>query len=270
MNKKNVAITLIVTTYNRKDALELVLLSVKHQSVLPHEVIVADDGSKQDTAELVERLSTTFPVPLVHCWHEDLGFRLSHIRNRAIAMSKGDYIIMVDGDVVLHRHFVRDHRDHLAPNRFIQGSRVLLSEELTSRSIETRRIRFSPFTRGTTNFLNAMSSRLLSPLASALYSRKQTHRAVRGCNMSYWKSDLIKVNGFSEEFVGWGREDSEFAVRMLNNGIQRYNLKFGGVVYHLWHKENKASDLLNQNDLTLARAIEEKRKFCSVGLNQYL
>jgi len=270
MNKKDVSISLIITTYNRKDALELVLLSVLHQSVLPFEVIVADDGSTNDTANMVKEYQTKFPVPLEHCWHEDNGFRLSHIRNKAIAIAKGEYIIMVDGDVVLHPHFIRDHSNHLAPNRFIQGSRVLLSEYLTRQSISKKRICFSPFTKGTTNCLNAISSKLLSPFASELYSKKQNHRGVRGCNMSYWKSDLIKVNGFSEEFVGWGREDSEFAVRMINNGIERYNLKFGGVVYHLWHKENKSNDLLKHNDEALAIAINEKRKVCSVGLNQYL
>lgn len=270
MNKKEVSISLIITTYNRKDALELVLLSVLHQSVLPFEVIVADDGSTNDTANMVKEYQKKFPVPLEHCWHEDNGFRLSHIRNKAIAMAKGEYIIMVDGDVILHQHFIRDHQRCLAPNRFIQGSRVLLSDELTHQCIITKRIRFSPFSKGTTNFLNAISSKLLSPVASAFYSRKQTHRAVRGCNMSYWKTDLVKVNGFSEEFVGWGREDSEFAVRMLNNGIERYNLKFGGVVYHLWHKENKSNDLLKQNDEILAKAINEKRMKCNMGLSNYL
>lgn len=270
MGSKNVSISVIVTTYNRKDALELVLLSLREQSVMPTEVIVADDGSTSDTAALVAGLKKDFPVTLIHCWHEDNGFRLSHIRNRAISQAKGDYIIMVDGDVVLHRHFVRDHRQHIAPNRFIQGSRVLLSKELTDRCLLTKRIKFSPFSQGIANRLNAISSATISPWASAFYSRKQTHRGVRGCNMSYWKSDLIKVNGFSEEFIGWGREDSEFVVRMLNNGVKRYNLKFAGVVYHLWHKENKSDALLQMNDQALAMAIEENRKTCNNGLSKYL
>ncbi|HAJ98741.1 MAG TPA: family 2 glycosyl transferase [Bacteroidales bacterium] len=270
MGSNNVSISVIVTTYNRKDALELVLLSLREQSVMPTEVIVADDGSTSDTADLVAGLKKDFPVPLIHCWHEDNGFRLSHIRNRAISHAKGDYIIMVDGDVVLHRHFVRDHRQHIAPNRFIQGSRVLLSKELTDSCLLTKRIKFSPFSQGIANRLNAVSSATISPWASAFYSRKQTHRGVRGCNMSYWKSDLIKVNGFSEEFIGWGREDSEFVVRMLNSGVERYNLKFAGVVYHLWHKENKSDALLQMNDQALALAIEENRKTCNHGLSKYL
>jgi len=270
MVAKNVSISVIITTYNRKEALELVLLSLKEQTVMPAEVIVADDGSTPDTADLVAGFNMDFPVPLIHCWHEDNGFRLSHIRNRAISVAKGDYIIMVDGDVVLHRHFVRDHRLHAAPNRFIQGSRVLLSKELTDSSISSKRIHFSPFSKGIANRLNAVSSEIISPLASAFYSRRQTHRGVRGCNMSYWKSDLIKVNGFSEEFIGWGREDSEFVVRMLNSGVMRYNLKFGAVVYHLWHKENKSDVHLQMNDQALALAIEENRKTCNDGLSKYL
>lgn len=270
MNKKTINISLIITTYNRKDALELVLKSVEGQTLKPFEVIIADDGSTKDTAELIQMYQEKFPINLHHCWHEDLGFRLSHIRNKAIAMASGEYIVMVDGDVVLHRHFIRDHRNNLARNQFIQGSRVLLSADVTKKAIDSMRVRFTPLSKGITNRMNAISCRMLSPLVSFLLSRKQTYKAVRGCNMSYWKSDLIKVNGFSEEFIGWGREDSEFAVRMLNSGIHRYNLKFCGVVYHLWHKDNVTNNLLEKNDQTLDNAIAEGRKICEVGLNQYL
>ena len=270
MKNSDVRITLLVTTYNRKDALELVLLSIKQQSLMPLEVIVADDGSTKDTAELVQEYQKNFPVRLLHCWQEDLGFRVSHIRNKAIAMASGDYIIMVDGDVVLHRQFVRDHRDRLATNQFIQGSRVLLSQGVTQKTIESKRVNFTPLSEGIKNRINATQLKLITPLASWLYSLKQNINAVRSCNMSCWKTDLIKVNGFSEEFVGWGREDSELAVRLLNSGIHRYNLKFGAIVYHLWHKENKSNDLLIKNDDFLSKAIAEKRKVCKVGLNQYL
>jgi glycosyltransferase involved in cell wall biosynthesis len=270
MKNSNVSISLLITTYNRKDALEVVLLSVLQQSLMPIEVIVADDGSTKDTAELVQEYQKKFPVKLLHCWQEDLGFRVSHIRNKAIAMASGDYIIMADGDVVLHRHFIRDHRIHLAPNQFIQGSRVLLSQELTQKAISSKRVYFTPFSEGIKNRINATPCKMLSPLASRIYSLKQNIKAVRSCNMACWKADLIKVNGFSEEFVGWGREDSELAVRLLNSGIHRYNLKFGAIVYHLWHKENKTNDLLLRNDDSLNNAIAENRKVCKVGLSQYL
>jgi glycosyltransferase involved in cell wall biosynthesis len=270
MKNSNLSISLIITTYNRKDALELVLLSVMKQTDLPNEVIIADDGSTKDTLELIQNYQKIFPVNLLHCWQEDLGFRVSHIRNKSVAMASCEYIIMVDGDVVLHRNFIHDHRNHLAPNQFIQGSRVLLSQKVTQKAIEQKRIHFTPFSEGIKNRINATACKFFSPLASWFYSMKQNIKAVRSCNMSCWKSDLIKVNGFSEEFVGWGREDSELAVRLLNSGINRYNLKFGAIAYHLWHNENKTNDLLLKNDESLNKAIAEKRMVCEAGLNQYL
>ena len=91
-----ISTSLIITTYNRKDALELVLMSALRQSVLPDEIIVADDGSKEDTQQLVQKLASESKTPIIHCWQEDHGFRLAAIRNRAIAQARFDYVIMVD------------------------------------------------------------------------------------------------------------------------------------------------------------------------------
>ena len=101
--------SLVVTTYNWPEALELCLLSVLRQSVRPDEVIVADDGSGEPTRARLEELQTTYPLPLRHVWHPDEGFQLSRIRNRALAVARGDYILQVDGDVMLHKHFIQDH-----------------------------------------------------------------------------------------------------------------------------------------------------------------
>lgn len=87
--------------------------------------------------------------------------------------------------------------------------------------------------------------------------------------MAFWRADVIKVNGFNEAFVGWGREDSEFVVRLLNNNIQRRDLRLGGIAYHLYHAEN-AKKNLSQNDEILNEAVENKVKVCELGINQYL
>lgn len=259
--------TLIVTTYNRPDALEAVLKSIQHQIVMPDEVIVADDGSRDDTRQLVERFMPDFPTKLLHCWHEDRGFRLSEIRNKAILQSSGDYIIMVDGDMVLNHNFVRDHIMLARPNQFIQGSRVLMSQRLTDSFLHKNKdIKLNWCTKGIKNRLNAMSIKGLMKCVSKHYGPKGIE-SVRGCNMSYWKADVEKVNGFNQDFVGWGREDSEFVVRMLNNGYQRINAKFGCVGFHLWHPENKRSDAeLAENDKRLAEALENKVMTCKNGL----
>ncbi|GAB4328057.1 MAG: glycosyltransferase family 2 protein [Flammeovirgaceae bacterium] len=264
--QKYPSISLIITTYNRKDALELVLMSVMQQTVLPNEVIIADDGSKEDTAQMIKEYAQKFPVPLKHCWQEDDGFKLAMIRNKAIAMSNSLYIIMIDGDMVLGKNFVKSHQKVMRPNQFVQGSRVLLSEKTTQKALKNKFINFNWTTKGILNRFNAMNIPLLSPV----FSKRKLHKeGVRGANMAFWKEDVIKVNGFNEEFVGWGREDSEFVLRLLNNGTVRYNLKFGGVAFHLYHPEN-SRNLLNKNDLLLEKAEAEKSKFCQKGINQYL
>ncbi len=259
---KELRTSLIITTYNRSDALELVLLSVMKQDSLPDEVIIADDGSGEETRELIERYQVLFPVPLKHCWHDDLGFRLSAIRNKAIAMAKEEYIIMIDGDMVLPSGFVADHKRHAWKGRFIQGSRVLLLKERTARMLARKEFSVSFFDGGISNRFNAMKNRLLSRIFS--YYRSG-HTRVRGANLSFWRSDVLAVNGFNEDFAGWGREDSEFAVRMNNAGIRRKHIKFEGAGFHLYHPEHSRKQL-PVNDAILARTIELGLQRCENGI----
>lgn len=263
---RRLSTTLIISTYNREDALELTLLGVLNQSSMPDEVIIADDGSRASTKDLIDRYREKFPIPLRHCWHEDLGFRLSTIRNKAIAMAKGEYIIMIDGDIIMHRHFIRSHKKAASTNQFIQGSRVLLQPKLTQCALEGKQVDFSFFQRGIRNRLNTIHSSLLSKLVS-FYSSKPDR--IRGANLSFWKSDVLRVNGFNEDFIGWGREDSEFAVRMKNLGVSRMHLKFMGFGYHLFHKESPR-DSLKKNDQILERAISQQLTRCENGIEKYL
>lgn len=258
--------SLIITTYNREDALELTLLGVLNQSEMPDEIIVADDGSRPLTRELIDRYRSKFSVPLLHCWHDDLGFRLSTIRNKAIAMSSGEYIIMIDGDIIMHKHFIKSHKRKAWAGQFIQGSRVLLQQDLTQQSLLLKEINFNFFQRGVRNRLNTIYSSILSKLVS-FYSSKPDR--IRGANLSFWKKDVLRVNGFNEDFVGWGREDSEFAVRMNNIGVDRLHLKFMAFGYHLYHKESPR-DSLKKNDQILSQAIAGKLTSCDNGINKYL
>ena len=268
MKNKSLSVSVVITTYNRPDALKIVLQSLLQQSVQPAEIIIADDGSTIETKNLIEEMTPLFAIPVCHCWQEDEGFRASASRNKAIAKSKSDYIIIIDGDILLHRHFVRDHIFSAQKGQFVQGRRVLLLEELTSEILLRQKTQLTPFSKGIKNRLNACCSRLLSPLLSSLLS-KQNHMSVRSCNMAFWKTDVIAINGFNEEFVGWGREDSEFAVRMFNNKIKRRDLRLGGVAYHLFHLEN-SKKMLENNDCLLQQTVNERSKFCKIGINKYL
>jgi glycosyltransferase involved in cell wall biosynthesis len=248
--------SLIITTYNWKEALELVLNSALGQSELPDEIIIADDGSREDTKKLIEKMAKDSVVPIIHSWQEDDGFQASKSRNKAIIKSKGDYIVLIDGDMILHKDFIADHKKNAKIGFFIQGGRVLLQEYNTSN--------FNFFDSGIKNRKNSIHSDLLSKIFSV---NKDTLKGIKTCNMSFFKDDSIKINGFNEDFVGWGREDSEFVSRLFNNGIHRQTIKFNCIAYHIWHNENSRKNL-EKNDKILQKTIDEKLVWCKNGIDK--
>jgi len=258
--------SLIVTTYEWPAALELTLKSIARQSVVPDEVIVADDGSGPDTARVVERWRAHIVAPLVHLWQPHEGFRLARSRNRAIAAAKGEYLIIVDGDMVLHRHFVADHLAAARPGSFIQGVRLLTGAAAAERMLREGSLDLHFFTSGIRRRRHAIRNRLLSRM---LFAERVGQSAIRGCNQAYWRSDLLRVNGFNEAFVGWGREDNEVAARLYNVGIYRRNLKFQALAIHLHHPPRHPAGT-NPNDAILQQAIEQGDTWCRLGLDLHV
>ena len=259
-------VSLITTTYNWSAALELSLLSALNQRQLPDEILVADDGSTGDTRKLVERIAAFAPIPVIHCWQEDKGFRPAMSRNKAIAKARGDYIILIDGDMVLQSRFVRDHINCAAPGMYIQGSRVFLSEERTQEMLKTGDVTLYFFSHGVENRKNSLRSKWLSKIFS---TKTNFDEGIKACNCSFWRKDALAVNGFNEDFVGWGREDSEFACRLMNSGVVRYSLKFLATAFHLHH--NKCSrQALKRNDDMLHATINQNYIRCENGIGNYL
>lgn len=258
--------SLVVTTYNRKDALALVLESAVRQRRRPDELVVADDGSRPDTAELVSAFTARAPFPVRHSWQEDLGFRAAASRNRAFAAASGDYLVMVDGDIVLHPCFLEDHLRAARSGWFVQGSRVLLSPEATARALASGRTSFGPLSPGLRNRLNAVHSRALSRAAS---HRGTDPFRVRSANLACWREDVVRVNGFDEDFVGWGREDSDFVARLQHAGVARLHLKFAAIGYHLWHRDEPRA-ALPQNDRILEQTLATRRVRCQNGIDKHL
>ena len=259
-------VSLIITTYNSPAALLLVLKSVERQSTLPSEVIVADDGSNKNTQELIKNFQLTTCLKIIHSWQKDTGFRASKSRNKAIAKSDGDYIVLIDGDVILHPKFIRDHIKNSEIGCFIQGTRVLLTEDATKDIFKRMSIIFSYYSHGIKNRKNAFHSDFLSKL---FVKKKKYLTGIKTCNMSFFKEDCVNINGFNNDFEGWGREDSEFAVRLLNSGILRKNLRFNAIQLHLWHTENTKVSL-RQNDVILNSSINNNSKWCNNGIDKYL
>lgn len=265
--KNQIKISLIITTYNWPEALELVLLSVMNQTVFPYEVIIADDGSKSETKKLIEAFQNKFPVQLVHIWHEDNGFRRSTVLNLAISKSIGDYIIQLDGDCIIHKNFISDHLDSIEKKTYLYGSRVTIVKEYLNTLFSNKITVFNYFNKGLRNRNRNIH---LPFLGTLLYKKKnKLSNKLRGCNLSYWKQDFINVNGYNEDMTGWGREDSELIIRMMNSGINGKRLKFKAIIYHIWHKES-SKEKLDLNHSIQQNAIENKLVWCKNGVDKYL
>ena len=259
-------VSLIIATYNWPESLILALRSIEKQTIAPEEVVIADDGSTAETKEIIDKFQKDSDLNIIHSWQEDNGFRVAKSRNKAIARSCGDYIILIDGDIILHPKFVQDHVNNAKVGYFMQGSRVLLSQDITEQIIISNRISFSFFSKGMKGRKNSIHSNFLSKIFS---TKKNYLRGIKTCNIAFFRQDFINVNGFNNEFEGWGREDSECVVRLFNTGINRKSLRFNAIQYHLWHKVSDRKHLDYNNQL-LQNSIEHKLKVCKKGINKYI
>jgi glycosyltransferase involved in cell wall biosynthesis len=261
-------LTLALTTYERPDALAAVLDSLARQSEPPDEIVIADDGSGEQVRAVIERFSAESTQPVHHVRQEHQGFRAARLRNLAIAKATGDYIVFIDGDMLLHPAFVADHRAFARRKSFTQGVRIPLDERAT-RSMLTipgnipasldKRLRGR-------RSLYAIHSRLLAPLTRRLANGIIS---IKSCNQGFWRNDLIAVNGFDEEFVGWGSEDKDLCARLIHNGVARQTLLFGGIAFHLHHPPaNRERHAANERRLAASRAQHRIR--CARGLDAHL
>lgn len=257
-------ISIIVTTYNRPDALRRVLDGLVVQRHPPDEVIVADDGSGPETAEAVSDFRGVSSVRVRHVRQEDRGFRVARIRNRAVRAAEGEYLIFLDGDCIPDPWFVADHVRLSRPGAFFQGTRVLVARERADR-FSARDIART-FDRGRLFLSRSIGNRHhLIRIPGFPVRRTRKLSGIRGCNFAVFRSDLAAVNGFNEAFEGWGREDSELAVRLYRFGLWRRTHPFRAVCYHLWHPENERSRL-SANDRILEETMASSRYDCDRGL----
>lgn len=260
--------TLLISTYNWPRALQCVLASVQRQTVMPDEIVIADDGSTEETTAVIRDAQGQIAVPIVHVWHEDEGFRKTIILNKAIAQSTGDYIIEVDGDMVLEPHFIEDHVNFSQRGCYVCGSRIKLKDKQTKEILEKKVLRHNIWDLPLGYVLNSIRCKHLRNFLAFRYARKKIGKA-RGCNMAFWKGDFITVNGYNEDMTGWGREDSELAYRLHFAGVRKKFMKMGGIGYHLNHKcepKDKLQDNLREEKRVVGGGISR----CDNGIDKYL
>ncbi|MDB5601071.1 MAG: family 2 glycosyl transferase [Xanthobacteraceae bacterium] len=263
-------ISVIVATYNRVDALDACLRGFSRQGDRQFEVIVADDGSRADTMELVANWRGRIGVPLTHVWHEDSGFRLAEIRNRAILASRGATCVFVDGDCIPCRDYVAAHRALAEPGWFVAGNRALLSGPFTEKVL---RDHLEPERWGAVRWLaacmrgdiNRLAPLLRLPLGPLRKLQPANWRSARGGNLAIRRDDLERVDGFDAAFSGWGREDSDIVLRLMRAGVRRKDGRFATGVLHLWHPESDRSRLPG-NDARLDEVMRGDRIRARAGL----
>lgn len=259
--------SLVISTYNKPNYLELCIQSALNQIVAPDEILIADDGSTKETADLIKKYAEQSKNPLIHVWQEDNGFRKCAIMNKAFARCTGEYIIQSDGDIIFDKHFVQDHMNLAEHGYFVCGSRVYLTPEGTERMFADKSIRPKLKYMQSSHILNSIRLTPLQKYYSLRYGKRIDQ--LRGCNMAFWKDDIIKVNGYDENLTFWGHEDGELAYRLHFAGVKKKFLKFGGVCYHLYHKESSRENEQQHLD-TLQHVINNKVSWCTNGIDKYL
>ena len=242
-------VSVIVATYERPDFLERSLAGFLDQTRPPDELLVADDGSGQATADLVADVARRASFPVHHVWQEDKGFRKTRILNRAAVRATGEYLILTDHDCIPGRRHVADHLRAARRGCFAVGKRILLgprgSEGFTGREGWGRILKLV--------FTGQINKPHLLVRCPPLVIRSRSLKGVRGCNFALFREDLERVNGWNEDFEGYGREDSELVVRLMRAGCVRRTPLHSCVVWHLYHDTSERGEL-QKNDPLLEAA----------------
>jgi glycosyltransferase involved in cell wall biosynthesis len=256
---------LLISTYEQPVSLAKVLRGVALQDRWPDEVFITDDGSGEETRTVIEAWRKRARVPVHHVWHPHDGFRKTKLLNQAVAAAKGEYLVFLDGDCVPHPKFIADHERLAEKGFWVQGRRCYVQEQFVPE--------FAP---GETSVWKWLLSRRIQGIAKAVrlprpvvfHNKKQ--RGIIGCNMAFWREDVVAVNGFDETYIGRGiGPDSDLGTRLYNLGRPRKFVYGQALVYHLNHHVEPRHDLAGKR-ARLEELLRSGRTRCEVGLQQYL
>lgn len=257
-------ISVVLSTYNWPEALRLVLSSLVGQTHRNFEIVIADDGSREETRAVIADFAAASPVRVEHLWQEDAGFRKARILNAAIRACEAPYLVFLDGDCIVQPDFLARHHALSQPGHLVTGSRILLGQRLSAELCGAGIWDYGAFRR------KALACRLrgdiskIAPLFVRLpNSRLRDYRGfvwrrIKGCNLACWKDDALAVGGYNEKMTGWGHEDAEFVFRMQHKGVIRRSGTWATEVLHLWHKEPDKSNA-EKNRQTVLAMMEEYR-----------
>ena len=264
--------SLIIAVYNKSFVLRCLFTALARQTIQNFEVIIADDGSGKETADIVNEAKRTMPFRIKHLWHADKGWRKNVMLNDAIRESATEYLVFIDGDCLPGKDFLHDHYSHRERGKVLLGRRVEHGKRW-AQSLTVDRVYSGEFERYTLadifDALRGKSVRLEHGIRIANpYVRKFVEKsdAMLGCNFSTFKEHLVAVNGFDEDYNGPGLgEDSDIFYRLGNLGVSGKSLRNLAIQYHVWHPLTGVSDA---NRIRFEHTILQKSIRCRNGLQK--
>jgi GT2 family glycosyltransferase len=267
-------VSIVVTTYNRSDAMLAVLAGLSRQTDRQFEVVVADDGSRPEHRLLVERSPTLKALRGTYVWHPDVGFTAARVRNLGVAHSTAPYIVFLDGDCVPEADFVARHKALAQFGHFVNGSRILLSPTFTQTVLDgsinlADRGRFYWLAHRLRGDASRWWGTWRLPDGAYRVQAGFRWKGIRSANLAVWRSDFEAVDGFDESFVGWGHEDADFVLRLHHYGVRRKNGFCATEVFHLWHTESSRHQE-SANARRVQERVQARTLRASVGYAQTL
>lgn len=258
-------ISLVISTFNQPEALAKTWRGFQRQTRLPDEILISDDGSGQATIDLVKKMTSGSSVPVKHVRHPHDGFRKTIILNQTVATANGDYMVFTDADCVPHPKFVADHAALAEKNYWVQGRRCFVREEFVPQFEAEIIPAFGWMFSGK---ITGAPKGVRWPFSIVHRDTKQ--RGIIGCNMAFWREDIVAVNGYDEDYTGWGTgEDSDIGTRLYHLGRQRKFVYGRAITFHLNHPPAPRGHH-NSSLARLAETIASRKVRCENGLNRHL
>lgn len=265
--------SLILSTYELPKHLELVLTALERQTFKDFEILIADDGSGNETKQVIQDFIQKKTLHITHLWQEHHGFRKCKILNQALQKAAGDYLIFLDGDCIPHKDYIKDHFENKNSNYFLAGRRVELGEKI-SQTLNAEKIKQGYFDfprvdliisglKGDSEHINR-TIRITNPKLRETLKMNRIDD-MKGCNYSVHKNALIQINGFDEDYEGYGREDTDVELRLKNLGLKIKSMKGLALQYHLWHPRRGFTPA---NDVKLELVKKNNLIQCQNGLKK--
>lgn len=263
-------ISLIISFYKRLDFLELILAALPEQQFKNFEVVVAEDDNEPATRKFLESQARRLPFKILHVFqHADAGFRKNEMLNKAITIARGELLIVIDGDCILHRAFFKEYEKAAAPGIILFGRRALLSPSMTHQLLASKKLSRLNILRLLWSKSSRVEDVFYLPGIAQWLGRKRT-RGVQGSNMGFFKDDIVAINGFDEDYQkATAGEDDDIEWRFRAGGYQFKSMKFKALQYHLYHPSNYSGSESRHNLAIMQKKMQEGKVYCLNGIDKY-